>query len=225
MRGIDGGEGVVEASIAGSVAASIAASVAALVLAAGCGARPSGFAAGLGAPVAAGTSGSAPIPHVGLAGFEAGMYTLRSDEFSALFDDGMYFGVRYSQELGLNLACSISAGYFRADSKMPDGDRLETFPIRVTIEIGSYLGPTYSRWYLGGGGGYNLTEAHPTGDEIALWPEDMPYLDNESTAHAVLGFEFRNETFVATRFEAGHTWLLESHADLWTATGTFAFQF
>lgn len=217
MRGIGGGEG--------AVAASIAAFLAALVLAAGCGARPSGFAAGPGASPAAGELGSVPIPHVGLAGFEAGMYTLRSDEFSALFDDGIYFGVRCSQELGLNFACSISAGYFRADSRMPDGDRLETFPIRATLEIGSYLGPTHSRWYLGGGGGYNLTEDHPSEGEEALWPEDMPYLDDESTAHAVLGFEFRNETFVATRVEAGHTWFLESGADMWTATGAFAFQF
>lgn len=198
--------------------------LAALVLAAGCGTPPSAIGTGAGTPFAARRYTSTAVPHVALAGVEVGMCLVRQDDFRKLIDDGVCFGVRYSQELGLNFACSLSAGYYRADGK--DGrDDLESFPFRATLELGTHLGPTLSRWYLGGGGGYNLMEEYPSGDDEALWPVDVGHLQSEPTAHAVFGLEFRNETFVATRVEGGYTRLLDSGVDLWTATATLAFQF
>ena len=198
--------------------------LAALGVAVGCGAPP-GSADGPGASPTAWGQDPLPVVHRGVAGVEGGLFTLRPDEYDALFDDGAYFGVRYSRDLGLNLTCSLSAGYFKMGSMVSGGDDLECYPLRLTVEIGTFLGPTQSRWYLGGGGGYNLTDDYPPDEMVDEWPVDLPHLLNEYTAHAVFGFEFRNRSFLATRVEAGHTWMLDSGADIWTVTGSLSYQF
>ena len=68
-------------------------------------------------------------------------------------------------------------------------------------------------------------ETLPSDDKIDKWPTIGLYLDDEWSAHAVGGFEFRNETIMALRFEGGHAWLFESEANVWMLTGTLALQF
>ncbi|MHC4506416.1 MAG: hypothetical protein ACYTFI_24235, partial [Planctomycetota bacterium] len=128
--------------------------LAALAAAVGCGAPP-GSADGPGSPAALGQD-PLPVAHNGVAGVEGGLFTMRTDEYDALFDDATYFGVRYSYDLGLNLTCSLSAGYFRMRSLIPGAEELECYPLRLTVQMGAYFAPTQSRWYIGGGGGYNL---------------------------------------------------------------------
>ena len=50
-------------------------------------------------------------------------------------------------------------------------------------------------------------------------------MNSEWAAHAVFGLEFRSRYFIVTRLEAGHRWLFESEADMWTTTLTLSFQF
>jgi len=197
--------------------------LAALVVAVGCGAPP-GSADGPRSPTSWGQD-PLPVVHRGVAGVEGGLFTMRTDEYDVLFDDGAYFGVRYSYDLGLNLACSLSAGYFRMRSLIPGGEELECYPLRLTVQMGTFFAPTQSRWYIGGGGGYNLTEDYPSEDMVDQWPVDLPPLLDEYTAHAVFGFEFRNRGHLATGVEGGHTWLLDSGADIWTMTGSLSYQF
>jgi hypothetical protein len=198
---------------------------AALAMAAGCGAPP-GSADRPGAPPTARVQDPLPVVHRGVAGGEGGLVTMRPDDYDALFDDGYYFGVKYTHDLGLNLAYCLSVGYSRMDSKIPGGDELERYPLRLTIQFGAYLGPTQSRWYVGGGGGYNLMDDdYPTDDMVEDWPVDVPLLMDEYTAHAVFGLEFRNRSFLTTGVEAGHTWMLDSGADIWTVTGSLSYQF
>ncbi len=154
-------------------------------------------------------------------GIEFGQYSIRPEKYSRYFNTATYYGIRYSREFGLNWAYSLTAGYYGADPSDPTSGvkKLEVIPLRLTLEIGSYLGATLSRGYLGVGGGYFITEGWESTEP------GVPGLSSEWTAHAVLGFEFRNETRLSTRIEGGHTWLLDSGVDVWTTTGTLSYRF
>ncbi len=154
-------------------------------------------------------------------GIEFGQFWIRPEKYGKYFNAATYYGIRYSRELGLNWGFSLTAGYYGAEPSDPASgvEKLEVFPLRLTLEMGTYLGATLSRLYLGGGGGYFITDG---------WESSVPGspgVASEWTAHAVLGFEFRNETSLSTRIEGGHTWLLDSTVDVWSATGTLAYQF
>jgi len=161
--------------------------------------------------------------HINL-GIELGPYSFRTDRFREWIDDGFYFGLRQSMDLGPNAAMSFSAGYFSAETVVIGGETLQFFPLRGQLEIGSLLGTSMSRWYVSGGVGYNVTEERPSEDQIDLWP-DLPYLSNEFISSVALGFEYRNESLISSRLEVGHLWLHESMADLWASTFTVSYQF
>ncbi len=156
-------------------------------------------------------------------GIEFGQYSIRPEVYGKYFNAATYYGIRYSREIGLNWAFSLTAGYYAAEPSVLGQasavEKLEVVPLRLTLEMGSYFGATLSRCYLGAGGGYFITdgwESHQPG---------VPGVSSEWTAHAVLGLEFRNETRLSTRIEGGHTWLLDSGVDMWAATGTLSYQF
>lgn len=157
----------------------------------------------------------------GLIGLEYGAYYIRPEKFSDYYGRGDYVGLRYVNEMGLNATLCVTAGYYEPEAKEPGLAELEYYAARATLELGGSLWGTLSRWFLGVGGGYvYLQENAPAVPALGL-----PELDNELTVHSVLGFSFRNESIMSLRVEGGHTWLLESGADTWTATGALSLQF
>jgi hypothetical protein len=161
----------------------------------------------------------------GVVGIEFGIHAFSAGQFDEWFDDAVYYGIRYSDELSLNAGVSITAGQYRAATKVAGGEDLEVWPFRVTLELGSQLGFTQSRWFVGAGAGYLVMDDLPSSGKVDLWPADLPDMEDEPSAHAVLGFEFRNETAFVTRLEGGHSWAVDSGADGWTATFELAMQF
>ena len=159
----------------------------------------------------------------GTAGFEAGIYSFRTDLFKENTDEGRYFGVRYTREIGLNAAMSVAAGVHSVRVNAPADEVVRLCPVRATVELGSLLGHTLSRWYVGAGGGFYFAADAPGPGEP--WPSHLPYFDDEWGFHAVFGFVFRNESIMTTRAEIGHTWLPETEAHLWTQTVALSFQF
>jgi len=154
----------------------------------------------------------------GIFGVEVGSVDLRDRDWSDLFGKGQYVGARYSRMYGLNWGLDIAAGYIKLPTIPAVGDDLEIYLARCTLECGTYIGTSLCRWYLGGGGGYTFLDGE----------RDIPgagKIDDESTTHAVLGFEFRNESVIVTRVEGGHAWLTDSGADHWTAAVTISLQF
>jgi hypothetical protein len=153
----------------------------------------------------------------GTMGVEAGSIDFRTDAWSDIFNKGEYIGARYSTMLGLNWGLSIAVGHIKAPPIL-DADDLEVYLARCTLEYGSYIGTSLCRWYLGGGAGYTFLDG-----ELDLGP--LGIVDDELTTHAVIGFEFRNESIIVTRLEGGHTWLEDSNADHWTSAITISMQF
>jgi len=177
--------------------------------------RPSG----MGDPAAEtpGSSGISGKVH-GAFGVEVGSVDLRERDWSDNFGKGLYLGARYSRMYGLNWGLSIAAGRIEAPLDSAAGDDLEVYLARCTLEYGTYIGTSLCRCYLGGGAGYTLLD-----DERDLG--SLGKIDDELTTHAVIGFEFRNESIIVTRVEGGHTWLTDSGADHWTAALTISLQF
>jgi hypothetical protein len=167
-----------------------------------------------------------PSPwRTGLVGAEFGVYHFTDDDVSTWFDDASYGGVKLSWEPGLNWGVSLSAGYYEGRSVVEGGEDITVFPVRATLELGGLMFFTQSRWFVGGGGGYAIMDALPSEGKVDLWPLRGLYLDGEWAAHAVGGFEFRNESIMVLRAEAGYTWMLESDADVWMVTGTLSLHY
>ena len=160
-----------------------------------------------------------------LVGAEFGIYSFSDDDIGEWFGDATYGGVKLAWEPGLNWGVSLSAGYYRAGNRTEGGEDIVVFPVRGTLELGGLLFFTQSRWFLGAGAGYAFMNEIPSEDKIDLWPSVGLRLDDEWAAHAVCGFEFRNESVMALRVEGGHAWLFESDADVWMVTGTLSLQF
>ena len=171
-------------------------------------------------------SESMPSPwRTGLVGAEFGVYQFTDDEIDTWFDDASYGGIKLSWEPGLNWGVSLSAGYYKGRNVVEGGEDIKIFPVRATLELGGLMFFTESRWFVGGGGGYAITDRLPSDDKVDLWPLRGLYLDGEWAAHAVGGFEFRNESIMVLRAEAGHVWMFESDTDVWMVTGTFSLHF
>jgi len=154
----------------------------------------------------------------GTFGVEVGSVDLREREWSDRFGKGQYVGARYSRMYGLNWGLSFGAGYIKLPTIPVVGEDLEIYIARCTLEYGTYIGTSLCRIYLGGGGGYTFLE-----DERDI--SGAGTIDDELATHAVVGFEFRNESVIVTRVEGGHTWLKDSGADHWTAAATISLQF
>jgi hypothetical protein len=153
-------------------------------------------------------------------GAEFGYLIWRRLNMREHFDDGLYVGARYSYELGLNAGFSVSAGYYEAEVDVTGEPDLTAYQVRATIEIGSFLADTLSRWYVGFGPGYCITD-----DRQGYPAQTLPQLDSEWTAHSVVGVDIRNETPMTFRIEGGHEWRLESETDTWSAGGSLLVRF
>jgi hypothetical protein len=158
-----------------------------------------------------------------LVGVEYAAYALTGDEHQENYYDGSCVGLRYTRTLSLRAAVTASAGYCRYRSSV-HAEAVVRFPVRLQLELGSYLGATLSRWYVSVGGGFYASEKFPSEGREGEWPE-VPYVDSEWGPHVALGLEFRNETMSVFTMELGHVWLDESGADSLVVVAAIGYQF